>query len=196
MAVSRAVATSLSAALVGVLALYPLLVYVGIGRFGVAPVAGVLAGACLARLVVLHLHGGRRLVTKELVLMCVGGVVLAAVSLLRGSAAAVLYYPVLVNAALLGMFAVSLVKPPSLVERLARLRDPELSPAAVAYTRRVTIAWVVFFAVNGGIAFYTARWTPLATWAWYNGFIVYLLIAAMFGVELLIRSVVIGKRPR
>jgi len=193
---SRAVATSLSAALVGVLALYPLFVYIGIGRFGVAPVAGVLIVACLARLVVLRLHGGRQLVTKELVLMCVGGVVLAAVSVLRGSAAAVLYYPVVVNAALLGMFAVSLVKPPSLVERLARLRDPELSPAAVAYTRRVTIAWVVFFAINGGIALYTAQWSSLATWAWYNGFIVYLLIAAMFGVELLIRSVVIGRRPR
>jgi len=193
---SRAVATSLSAALVGVLALYPLFVYIGIGRFGVAPVAGVLIVACLARLVVLRLHDGRQLVTKELVLMCVGGVVLAAVSVLRGSAAAVLYYPVVVNAALLGMFAVSLVKPPSLVERLARLRDPELSPAAVAYTRRVTIAWVVFFAINGGIALYTAQWSSLATWAWYNGFIVYLLIAAMFGVELLIRSVVIGRRPR
>lgn len=196
MPVSRAVTASLSAALVGVLALYPLLVYIGIGRFGVAPVAGVLIVACLARLVVLRFRGGRQLVTKELVLMSVGGVVLAAVSLVRGSAEAVLYYPVLVNVALLGMFAASLVKPPSLVERLARLRDPELSPAAVAYTRRVTIAWVVFFALNGGIALYTVLWTPLATWAWYNGFIVYLLIAAMFGVELLIRSVVIRKRTQ
>lgn len=196
MAVSSAVATSLSVALVGVLALYPLFVYVGIERFGVAPVAGVLAVACLARLVALRVRGGQRLVTKELVFVCVGGVVLAAASLLLDSAAAVLYYPVLVNAALLGMFAASVVKPPSVVERLARLRDPELPPAAVAYARRVTIAWAVFFAVNGGIALYTAEWSSLATWAWYNGFVAYLLIAAMFGVELLIRSVLIGKRPR
>ncbi len=126
----------------------------------------------------------------SLVLVCVGGILLAAVSYWRGSTVAVLYYPALVNAALLVVFAASLFRPPSVVERIARLRDPELPPAAVVYTRRVTLAWTVFFALNGAAALYTARFTPLETWALYNGLIAYLLIGALFAVELAIRSVV------
>jgi uncharacterized membrane protein len=190
------VAVLVSVALVGVLAAYPLFVYVGIGRFGVGPIAGVLAAACLLRLLLLRSRGGAQPFFKELLFLCVGGIVLAAVSLLLENETAVLYYPVLVNVTLLAVFAASLVTPPSIVERIARLRDPELPAHAVAYTRRVTIAWTVFFAVNGSIALYTAAWTPLATWALYNGFIAYFLIAAMFGLEFAIRSVVIGRHGR
>lgn len=196
MAVPRPVAALLSISLVGVLAAYPLFVYVGIGRFGVGPIAGVLAVACLLRLLLLRSRGDAQPFVKGLVFVCVGGIVLAGASLLLENEAAVLYYPVLMNAGLLAVFAISLVTPPSVVERLARLRDPELPPHAVVYTRRVTIAWTAFFAVNGGIALYTATSTPLATWALYNGFIAYFLIAAMFGVELVIRHIVIGKHRR
>jgi uncharacterized membrane protein len=196
MAVPRLVSAVLSVALIGVLAVYPLFVYFGIGRFGVAPMAGVLAGACFLRLLALRLRGARQFATRELMLLSVGGMLLAGTSLWFDSGEAVLYYPVLVNAALFGIFAGSLANPPTLVERLARLRDPELSPAAIVYTRRVTIAWAVFFVVNGSIALYTALATPLATWAWYNGFIAYLLIGTMFGAELLVRSVVMKKQGR
>jgi uncharacterized membrane protein len=196
MALPRAVTASLSAALMIALALYPLFVYLSIGRFGVAPVAAALAVACLVRLIVLRRRGGQKLGSNELLIVCVGGIVLAGVSLLVDSPEAVRYYPVLVNAGLLTMFAASLIRPPSLVERFARLRHPDLPPAAVAYTRHVTIAWTVFFAVNGAVALYTAIWTPLATWAWYNGFIAYLLIAALFGIELLVRTAVIRKHLR
>ena len=44
--------------------------------------------------------------------------------------------------------------------------------------------------LNGAAALYTARFTPLETWALYNGLIAYLLIGAVFAVELAIRSVV------
>jgi len=195
MAVPRTVTVALSVASIGVLALYPLLVYFGIGRFGVAPIAGVLAAVCVLRLLALRFAGARKLAAGQLVLVC-GGMLLAGASFWLDSAEAVLYYPVLVNASLLGVFGASLVHPPSLVERLARVRDPELTPAAVVYTHRVTIAWTVFFAFNGGVALYTALLTPLATWAWYNGFIAYLLIGTMFGVELMIRLVVMRKHGR
>jgi len=196
MVASRAVAAALSVALVIALALYPVLVYFGIGRFGVGPIAGVLALLCLLRLVVLRLRSGPQPFSSGLMIVCVGGMMLAGVSFVLESEEAMLYYPVLVNAGLLAVFAASLATPPSIVERLARLREPELPPHAVVYTRRVTIAWTVFFAINGGIALYTAAWTPLTTWTLYNGLIAYFLIAAMFGVELVIRSVVIGKRAR
>jgi uncharacterized membrane protein len=103
---------------------------------------------------------------------------------------------VLVNAALLLVFAASLVSPPSVIERIARLRDPALPPAAVVYTRRVTIVWAVFFVLNGAAAFYTARFTPLETWALYNGLIAYLLMAALFAIELAIRAVVKARLAR
>ena len=48
----------------------------------------------------------------------------------------------------------------------------------------------MFFALNGAAALYTARFTPLETWALYNGLIAYLLIGAVFAVEFAIRSVV------
>ena len=196
MVASRGVTALLSAVLVGALALYPLLVYVGIGRFGVGPIAAVLAFVCLLRLLVLRSRGGPQPFTRGLMVVCAGGIVLAGVSFLPESEEAMLYYPVLMNAGLLAVFAASLVSPPSIVERLARLKDPDLPPHAVVYTRRVTIAWTVFFAINGGIALYTAAWSPLATWALYNGFIAYFLIAAMFGIEFAIRALVMRKHAR
>ncbi len=45
-------------------------------------------------------------------------------------------YPVAVNLGLLAVFGYSLFHPPTVVERLARLREPELPPPAIAYTRR------------------------------------------------------------
>ncbi|HJR71133.1 MAG TPA: hypothetical protein VKA43_13915 [Gammaproteobacteria bacterium] len=187
MPVARLAATAISVAAVVVLAGYPLLVYAGIGRFGARGVAVLLAVACVLRLVVLRRRGQGLLRAGHLVLLCGGGVLLAAASFVLGSEAAVRYYPVLVNGVLLVVFAASLASPPTVIERIARLRDPELPPAAVAYTRRVTIAWTVFFAINGAIALYTAAFAPLTTWALYNGLIAYVLVAVMMAGELAIR---------
>lgn len=96
-------------------------------------------------------------------------------------------YPVAVNAVMLGVFATSLWRGRPVIERLARLREPELPPAGVRYTRRVTRAWCGFFLVNGGIAAWTALYADLAVWSLYNGVISYGLIALMFIGEWLCR---------
>ena len=127
MSLARTVGRSLSVAVVAALALYPMLVYAAIGRFGPSGVAAVLAAVCLARLVVLKLRGRPAFGGTSLVLVCAGGMLLAAVSYWRGSTVAVLYYPALVNAALLVVFAASLLRPPSVIERIARLRDPRVA---------------------------------------------------------------------
>jgi uncharacterized membrane protein len=186
---ARTVGTSLSALAGIALASYPLLVYTAIDRFGPAGIAVGLGLVCVARLVVLQLRGGISVGGYGIVLVCIGGVLLAAVSYWRDSSSAVLFYPVLVNAVLLGVFAASLWRPPTVIERIARIRDAALPPAAVVYTRRVTIVWSVFFVLNGAAALYTAVAMPLQTWALYNGFIAYLLIGALFVVELAVRSV-------
>ena len=67
MSLASTVGKSLSVAVVVALALYPMLVYAAIGRFGPSGVAGVLAAVCLARLVVLKLPrpaGVRRPVSR------------------------------------------------------------------------------------------------------------------------------------
>jgi len=194
MAATRSLSGWLSAAIAGVLVLYPVLVYFGIGRFGPSAVAVLLIAVCLLRLLVLRIRGERTFATRQVALITAGAVVLAAASLVLGKPDAMLYYPVFMNATFCFLFSWSLVSPPSAIERIARLREPDLSPAGVRYTRRVTIAWVVFFIANGSIALYTVLFAPLATWALYNGFIAYLLIGAMFGVEFLIRSIVLRDR--
>lgn len=97
------------------------------------------------------------------------------------------WYPVFVNASMLVLFGVTLFRGPSMVERLARMREKELPPHAVIYTRRVTIAWCVFFVVNGTIAALTATIGTEKQWGLYNGLISYLLMGVFGGTELLIR---------
>ncbi|MFC3284896.1 COG4648 family protein [Litchfieldella rifensis] len=96
-------------------------------------------------------------------------------------------YPVAVNAMMLAVFLTSLWQGMPIVERLARLREPELSPAGIHYTRRVTWAWCGFFVFNGTIAGWTALYADLATWSLYNGVISYGLIGLMFAGEWLLR---------
>jgi len=97
------------------------------------------------------------------------------------------FYPVAVNVVMLGLFGASLRWGPPVIERLARTSEPDLPAAAVGYTRRVTVAWSLFFAVNGLIAWYTAVFASFDTWVLYNGAIAYGLIGAMFTVEWFIR---------
>lgn len=96
-------------------------------------------------------------------------------------------YPVLVNGALLAMFGYSLVVPPTVIERLARLGEPDLPPQAIVYTRRVTQVWCGFFALNGCAALLTALYAPSALWWFYNGFVAYLFIGLLLAGEYCVR---------
>ncbi|MCL2160503.1 MAG: hypothetical protein FWH56_01240 [Betaproteobacteria bacterium] len=111
---------------------------------------------------------------------------LGVIALLMRSSASLLYYPVLVNAVFLLAFAISLFQSQTLIERLARRIDPKLPPEGVRYTRKVTLAWCVFFVFNGGIAFWTTT-QAMSVWALYNGLIAYVAMGMMFGGEWLIR---------
>lgn len=97
-------------------------------------------------------------------------------------------YPVAMNLLLLLLFATSLRHPPSIIERLARLREPELPAAAVAYTRRVTQVWCGFFVLNGSIALWTALAASDRVWALYNGLLAYLMMGLLFAGEWLLRQ--------
>jgi uncharacterized membrane protein len=190
----KSVSRFAGAAAVVLLVLYPFAAYLSLRSFRPGWLAGLLIGASVARLLAAAASGTP--LSGSLLLVPAGGIALALWSLLRATPDAMLYYPVLVNAALLAAFGYSVLHPPTVVERIARVKDGPLTPHAVRYTRRVTIAWVVFFIVNGGIAFYTALLTSLNTWALYNGFIAYFLIGAMFGGEWLLRRRVLAAQRK
>lgn len=179
---------ALSAGIVVLLIFYPVFAYLGLRYLGAVWSAALLMAVCVARFFLFRLRRESAAVGRQLWLLCGGGIVLAAISLARSSADVMLYYPVLTNAGMLLIFAHSLVYPPSVVERFARLQEGDLQPEVVAYTRRVTIAWIVFFACNGLAALYTVWFASLEIWTLYNGAIAYGLIAAMFGAELLVRT--------
>ena len=184
------VTAGLSLAAGAVLVLYPLLMYFGQSRLGATWMALILILICGLRLAALRFGSSARLArafgTPQFLVLG-GAMGLALVSIWRGSHVAMLYYPVLMNAGMLLLFGSSLVSPPTIVERLARIRHPDLPEQAVPYLRRVTLAWCIFFIGNGSVALYTATLASFETWALYNGLIAYVLIGAMFAGELLTR---------
>jgi len=103
-------------------------------------------------------------------------------------------YPVAINCGLAMAFGVSLIRPPTVIERIARLSEPELDEHGIRYTRNVTKVWVVFFVVNGSISAWSALAASIEVWTLYNGFIAYLLIGGLFSVEFAVRQIVRRRR--
>jgi len=97
------------------------------------------------------------------------------------------FYPVLINAMLLCTFGLSLKVGPPVIERIARLRFPDLPPEGVRYTRKVTQVWCGFFAANGTIAATLAFWGTWSWWTLYNGAISYALMGALMLGEWILR---------
>ena len=161
--------------------MYPVVIYFG-GRY-LSPrvLALVLALLVLGR-------GGGAIGARTSLWAVAGGLLLAGLAFESNNALLLKMYPVLVNGSLLAIFASSLRNPPTIVERIARLRTPELPHSAVAYTRRVTQAWCVFFLGNGLIALWTALRWPDTAWFIYNGVIAYILIGVCFAGEWLVRQ--------
>jgi len=97
---------------------------------------------------------------------------------LFGSGAVSKLSPVLIHAALLYLFLNSLRSTP-LIERFAQLDFPELPPEIKLYTRKLTMLWAGFFALNIVACLWLALWGDDSSWAIYNGLIVYLLIVTL-----------------
>lgn len=76
----------------------------------------------------------------------------------------------------------------SLVTQLARrVHGGELSDKQVRYTRRVTLAWSLFFATMVVVSVGLFLWAPLPVWAAFATLLGGPLIGAMFVIELMVR---------
>ena len=133
--------------LIGLITLsYPLLIYFGINKLPLGAFAGLLAILFGGRLLVAARINQQMNAFGRLLIPMTGLVVLFALSIwLLESKQLLLYYPVLVNLAMLVLFTHSLLRPPSIIEQLARISEPALPPEGVRYTRNVTWVWCFFF---------------------------------------------------
>lgn len=100
---------------------------------------------------------------------------------------ALLFYPVLMNAAMLFIFAASIAAKQPIIEQFARLKDPNLSPQGVTYTKKLTYIWCVFFIINGCISTATCLINNLQIWALYNGCLSYVAMGILFAAEYVYR---------
>ncbi|HEX5755704.1 MAG TPA: hypothetical protein VFY12_05070 [Arenimonas sp.] len=165
---------------------YPFVVWFGMTRFEPRWLALLLLALVAARASVLR--------DRLWLSAALGAGALVLVGFIANHGLPLKLYPVLVNAMMLCTFLVSLRYPPSAIERLARLREPDLPPEGVQYTRRLTQVWCLFFVLNGSVALYSALAMSDAAWALYNGFIAYLLMGALFAGEWLLRPYLTGRQ--
>ena len=164
---------------------YPAVVFYGL-RYLDLKIVGLAAGAIfVARFLLM----GRRN-TATTLLVTVVGVAACLLALLSNQVLFMRFVPAMINTALAGAFLLSLYRPPSMIERFARLIDPELPAEAIGYTATVTKVWIGFFVFNGSIAVYTSMFSSLEIWALYNGLIAYMLMALLFSAEYVVRTVV------
>lgn len=163
---------------------YPAVVYLGLAR-------GDARAAALALLAALLVTAGPRLRAAgpapagALALPLAGGA-LAAGCAATGDGRLLLALPVLINGLLLVGFLASL-RGESVVERLARLLEPDLPAERAAYCRRVTWVWCAFFALNGAVAAALAVVAPLAWWALWTGLLSYVAMGLLFAGEVVVR---------
>ncbi|HVZ99877.1 MAG TPA: hypothetical protein VG841_06140 [Caulobacterales bacterium] len=176
-------ADALTAVFVVVSILYPLGAAFAVRAFGPLWVVAALCVLLLAR----GALGLKRQIPLALtygLIAVAAGIALVAIF---DRALSVRLYPALMNAAMLAAFAQTLWRGPSMIERFARLMEPNLPESGVRYTRIVTWIWVAFFAINGAIAIWTAIYADWSTWTLYNGLIAYIAMGVLFAGEWVVR---------
>lgn len=165
--------------------LYPFAVYFGMEHFAPWQFGLLLGSLWLARALLGTRKPGSLWMAVTAIAFCLLLALFDSPLLLR-------WYPVLISGFMLGLFGLSLIVGPPIIERLARLREPQLPAKAIVYTRQVTIVWCVFFLCNGLLAAALTLWAPLRWWMLYTGLISYGLMGLLFAIEWLIRQRVRG----
>jgi len=168
--------------------LYPGIVYVT--RTVVPPLAFVAVALALIGLRLATLRSPIDQVWRAPFVIAATGIVLLAA---LDTPLAVKAYPVAVSLAAASVFGATLLHPPSLIERFARLREVDLPPAAHSYCRKVTIVWTVWLSANTIIAAILALPGNDAAWALWTGLVAYLIMGALFACEIVVRHIIRGR---
>lgn len=178
----RLLANTLAA---GLAVAYPFAVYFGLQTMEPRELGGLLLAVLLLR----HWQAVRQfagsIALAEWAIIAGLGFLALAVTI-SNSETLLLLYPAAVSISLLLAFGRTLFDPPSMIERIARLSEPDLSPEGVRYTRRVTQVWCGFFVINAAMAAATV-FSSKECWLLYNGLISYILIGCLFAIEWMVR---------
>jgi uncharacterized membrane protein len=159
---------------------YPLAIWLSLNYVEPRFMAGILLLAVVVRVLTLKR-------SKLTIMWLICALILVLVTVRMNALLPLKLYPVLVNAGMLAVFGYSLLRPPSMIERIAAFYESQPSSQAIQYMRRVTQVWCGFFIVNGLLAFITALWASEAVWSLYNGLIAYVLMGLVFGIEYCVR---------
>ncbi|KEO50396.1 putative membrane protein [Thalassospira sp. MBR-102] len=182
----------IAALLLGVLGVtYPVLVYFGLSAFSPQFILIGLLIVVLLRAVTFAVQ--KRYGPAGLAVLVAG---IVAAGGLASELLAIRFYPVIVSLTMGAVFTVTLFTDRPMVERLARLKMPDLDDYSIAYTRKLTKVWIGFFAVNAMIATWTALYASMEIWTLYNGFLSYLLIGILFIGEWPVRRILRARHDR
>jgi uncharacterized membrane protein len=153
---------------------YPLVVYVALAanRPGLAVALGTLSLALLA------MAAPRRFRLVAMALL----VLVAFMGFVAGMGTGLSYAPpVAINLGLAVWFGLTLrADREPMISRFARIERGALPPDLVAYTRRLTLAWTLFFLVMAGSSAALAALPSPVPWAWFTSFGNWACVAAMF----------------
>jgi uncharacterized membrane protein len=168
---------------------YPFLIYFGINYFNFRYMILLLGFIFFLRIILLSQKRKKFNTPMKIVsiLTTIIGLMVCIIGLCVDNPIIIKLYPVCINLLFLGVFLYSYIYPPSIIEKLARVTNPDLPTQAINYTHKVTLVWCIFFTINATISTYTVFFCSLHTWTIYNGLIAYFLIALIFIVEYVIR---------
>lgn len=184
----RPFAATLSALPVVASVAYPVLFYLLNER--IPPIAFVAAACVLLSSRALADRGGWIAALRWPLLVAAG--MIAALSWIDAAAAAKAY-PVAVSGVLALTFGASLWQSESLVERIARLKNRAMDPAARRYCRRVTLMWTIWLILNALICGFLALAGSLAVWTLWTGLVAYLVMGFLFAGEYMVRRIVLRR---
>lgn len=105
------------------------------------------------------------------------------------------FYPVIVNSFIFCVFFSSVFCEETIIQKIAKKMDGELTDFSRNYTRKLTYVWCIFLFVNLSISFATVFMSP-KVWELYNVCISYIALGVMFGVEYIVRIILRAKYDR
>jgi uncharacterized membrane protein len=170
-------------------AVSPLVLYLAVTRLPVVAAALVIAAWIALRTLPAAMAASspeQRRAVIQLPAIAIGFSLLGACTQRR---ALLLLIPSFTQAGLAWAFARTLRSKTPLVEQFARMKKANLEPAEVTYCRTVTLVWAVYLGACALVGIALATYAPPKIWAAYTGVGTYLLVAALFAVEFVIRTI-------
>ncbi len=168
--------------------LYPFFIYFGIKRFD--PVWLAVFIGCFFTLKGISAFRNKKVrenVISNFPLIPVLIIALMIGIVATGKEVLFLFIPAVINTGLISAFAYSLIRPPSIIERFAKMSGTDLSDEELDYCRNLTFVWIAFFLFNITLSVITALFCTKEIWTLYNGLIAYILIGVIFTAELTYR---------